>query len=176
MDGFTVNVPELKLLKQYQNDVSWISRFNNAVENSQQFYDQENVFNELTCIMNDGALLKIQVDELAHVEVAVKKAKCRLNGSKQLELFLEEMDGFTVNVPELKLLKQYQNDVSWISRFNNAVENSQQFYDQENVFNELTCIMNDGALLKIQIDELAHVEVAVKKAKCRLNGSKAGYV
>ncbi|KAL6495166.1 hypothetical protein OROGR_030592 [Orobanche gracilis] len=60
MDGFTVNVPELKLLKQYQNDVSWISRFNNAVENSQQFYDQENVFNELTCIMNDEALLKIQ--------------------------------------------------------------------------------------------------------------------
>ncbi|KAL6495161.1 hypothetical protein OROGR_030587 [Orobanche gracilis] len=99
MDGFTVNVPELKLLKQYQNDVSWISRFNNA----------------------------------------------------QLELFLEEMDGFTVNVPELKLLKQYQNDVSWISRFNNAMENSQQYYDQENIFNELTCIMNDGALLKFKL-------------------------
>lgn len=70
---------------------------------------------------------------------------------QQLELFLEEMDGFTVNVPELKLLRQYRNDAaSWISRFNNAVQKSQQFNDLENVVNELTCIMKDGALLKIQ--------------------------
>lgn len=61
MDGFTVNVPELKLLRQYQNDaVSWISRFNNAVQNSHQCNDQEDVVNELTCIIKDGALLKIQ--------------------------------------------------------------------------------------------------------------------
>lgn len=70
---------------------------------------------------------------------------------QQLELFLDEMDGFTVNVSELKLLRQYRNDaVSWISRFNSAVQNSQQFNDLENVVSELTCIMKDGALLKIE--------------------------
>ena len=70
---------------------------------------------------------------------------------QQLELFLQEMDGFTVNVPELKLLRQYQKDaVLWISRFQIAVQNSEQCNDLENVVTELTRIIKDGTLLKIQ--------------------------
>ncbi|KAK1374392.1 Lysine-specific demethylase rbr-2 [Heracleum sosnowskyi] len=128
--------------------------------------------------------LQIQLPEIEMLgnlmrQVESCQSRCNkiLDGSinlKQLKLFLEEMDGFTVNVPELKLLRQYQNDaVSWISRFNDAVQNSQQCNDQENVVNELTCIMKDGALLKIRVDELSHAEAELKKAQCRLNGLKA---
>ncbi|KAK1366732.1 hypothetical protein POM88_042293 [Heracleum sosnowskyi] len=64
--------------------------------------------------------LQIQLPEiemLGNLTRQVESCQSRCNkifdGSinlKQLELFLEEMDGFTVNVPELKLLRQYQND------------------------------------------------------------------
>lgn len=70
---------------------------------------------------------------------------------QKLELFLREMDGFTINIPELKLLRQYQSDaVSWISRFDDVVHSVGERDDQESVVDELTCIKKDGTLLKIQ--------------------------
>lgn len=66
-------------------------------------------------------------------------------------MLVQEYDGFTVNVPELKLLRQYQSDaLYWISRFNNILKNAHEREDQENVFDELICLEKDGSLLKVQ--------------------------
>ena len=85
--------------------------------------------------------------------------RCRsvLNGSvtlKDVEV-LQEMESFSVNIPELRLLKQYQIDVSlWIARFNNIMTNVHQREDQQNVIDELNRILENGQSLKIQVDEL----------------------
>lgn len=61
MDSFTVNVPELKLLREYHADtVCWMSRFNDILLNISEREDQHNAVTELTCILKDGASLKIQ--------------------------------------------------------------------------------------------------------------------
>lgn len=70
---------------------------------------------------------------------------------QNVEELLQELDGFTVDAPELKLLKQYHREVvSWISRFNNIVVNIHERKDQQNVIDELNCILKDGASLRIQ--------------------------
>ncbi|KAF4403837.1 hypothetical protein CsatB_003771 [Cannabis sativa] len=93
---------------------------------------------------------------------------------KNVEVLLLEMDNFTVNVPELKLLRQYHADASlWISRFKNILVNISEREDQHNVIAELDCILKDGASLKIQVDELPLVEVELQKACCRDKALKA---
>ncbi|EXB37360.1 Lysine-specific demethylase 5A [Morus notabilis] len=93
---------------------------------------------------------------------------------KNVEVFLREMDSFTVNVPELKLLREYHADaVCWISRFNDILLNISEREDQHNAVTELTCILKDGASLKIQVDELPLVEVELQKACCREKALKA---
>ena len=67
------------------------------------------------------------------------------------EAVLQELDGYTVNVPELMLLKQYHGDaVSWISRFSNIMVNIHERRDQHNVVDELDCILKDGGSLRVQ--------------------------
>lgn len=66
-------------------------------------------------------------------------------------MLLQELDAFTVNMPELELLKQYHNDaISWIARFNDILVNIHDRKDQHNVIDELNCILKDGASLRIQ--------------------------
>ena len=66
-------------------------------------------------------------------------------------MLLQEMESFSVNIPELRLLKQYQIDVSlWITRFNDIMANVHQREDQQNVIDELNRILKDGQSLKIQ--------------------------
>ncbi|KAJ4712113.1 Transcription factor jumonji (JmjC) domain protein [Melia azedarach] len=100
-----------------------------------------------------------------------------LNGSISLkiaEMLLQELDAFTVNMPELELLKQYHNDaISWIARFNDILVNIHDRKDQHNVIDELNCILKDGASLRIQVDELSLVEIELKKAHCREKALKA---
>ncbi|XP_044485625.1 lysine-specific demethylase 5A isoform X2 [Mangifera indica] len=100
-----------------------------------------------------------------------------LNGPislKNVEVLLQELDGFIVDAPELKLLKQYHREVvSWTSRFNNIVVNIHERKDQQNVIDELNCILKDGASLRIQVDELPLVELELKKAYCREKALKA---
>nr|GFA86697.1 lysine-specific demethylase 5B [Tanacetum cinerariifolium] len=53
---------------------------------------------------------------------------------KNLEVLVQEYDGFAVNVPELKLLRQFQSDAfDWLSRFNEIVKNAHDREDQENM-------------------------------------------
>lgn len=70
---------------------------------------------------------------------------------QNLEVLLQELNSCTVDVPELKLLRQYHSDaVLWIARFNEVLVNISEREDQHNVVDELNCILKDGASLRIQ--------------------------
>lgn len=70
---------------------------------------------------------------------------------QELEVFLQDVDTFTVRVPEFNLLRQYQSDaLSLICRFHELLVNIQERKDFSKVVNELTCILKDGELLRVQ--------------------------
>ncbi|XP_057978320.1 lysine-specific demethylase JMJ17 isoform X2 [Malania oleifera] len=93
---------------------------------------------------------------------------------KKIEVLFQELDVFPVKIPELERLRQYHRDaVSWISRFKEAIANVHERMDQENVIEELNCILKDGTSLRIQVDELPLVELELKKACCREKALKA---
>ncbi|GAB4856855.1 hypothetical protein Ancab_040504 [Ancistrocladus abbreviatus] len=93
---------------------------------------------------------------------------------KRLEQHIQEFESFKVNIPELELLRQYQIDATlWITRFNSVLLNIHKQEDQENAVIELKCLQNDGALLKVQVDELALVEIEMKRACCRKKAFEA---
>ncbi|XWS48929.1 hypothetical protein CRYUN_Cryun13aG0119400 [Craigia yunnanensis] len=128
--------------------------------------------------------LQVQVQETEMIFDLVSLAescqdRCRsvLNGSvtlKDVEVLLQEMESFSVNIPELRLLKQYQIDVSlWLTRLNDIMTNVHQREDQQNVIDELNRILEDGQSLKIQVDELPLVKIELKKACCREKALKA---
>ncbi|XP_022720178.1 lysine-specific demethylase 5B isoform X3 [Durio zibethinus] len=128
--------------------------------------------------------LQVQVQETEMIFDLVSLAescqdRCRsvLNGSltlKDVDVLLQEMESFSVNIPELRLLKQYQIDISlWIARFNGIIRNVHQREDQQNVIDELNRILEDGQSLKIQVDELPLVKIELKKACCREKALKA---
>ncbi|XWS49936.1 hypothetical protein CRYUN_Cryun12cG0045500 [Craigia yunnanensis] len=127
--------------------------------------------------------LQVQVQETEMIFDLVSlaescQARCRsvLNDTitlKDVEVFLQEMESFNVNIPELKLLKQYQIDASlWIARLNDIMTNVHQREDQQNVIGELNRILEDGESLKIQVDELPLVKIELKKACCREKAMK----
>ncbi|KAG6405770.1 hypothetical protein SASPL_133364 [Salvia splendens] len=97
-----------------------------------------------------------------------------LDSLKEIEQFLGEWDDFTVNVPELELLRNYYSDtISWMSRFDHVLMNVQEREDQRNLVDELTSIQKDGLLLKIRVDELPRVELELNKARCRVKALEA---
>ncbi|KVH95386.1 ARID/BRIGHT DNA-binding domain-containing protein [Cynara cardunculus var. scolymus] len=116
------------------------------------------------------------LDFVRQVELCQSRSTEILRGSitlKNLEVLIQEYDGFTVDVPELTLLRQYQHDAfDWISRYNDVVKNIHEREDQENVVDELICLEKDGSLLKVQFDELLLVDVELKKASCRVEAWK----
>ncbi|XP_076925820.1 lysine-specific demethylase JMJ17-like [Bidens hawaiensis] len=127
--------------------------------------------------------LQLQVPEVPllldfanKVELCQTRCTEMLRGSitlKNLEVLVQEYDGFTVNVPELKLLKQYHSDAAdWISQFNNLLKDIHEREDQQDVVNELIRLEKDGSLLKVQVDELLLVDVELKKAYCRVEAWK----
>lgn len=66
-------------------------------------------------------------------------------------LLLKEWGSFAVDVPELKLLRQYHSDaVSWVSHFNDVLGRVQMQEDQNNAVDELKSIFEEGLSLKIQ--------------------------
>ncbi|KAK4422610.1 Lysine-specific demethylase 5A [Sesamum alatum] len=92
---------------------------------------------------------------------------------KELKLFVSEWEDFTVNIPELELLKKYYTDtISWISRVDLVLMNVHQREDQEKVVDELTSIQREGLLLQVQVDKLPCIELELKRARCRVEGLK----
>ncbi|PIN05226.1 hypothetical protein CDL12_22235 [Handroanthus impetiginosus] len=93
---------------------------------------------------------------------------------KEVKLLVCEWKDFTVNIPELELLKKYYSDtISWMSRVDHVLMNVHERKDQEHVVDQLTCIQRDGLLLPIQVDELPRVELELKKARCRVKAFEA---
>ncbi|KAK3434357.1 hypothetical protein EUGRSUZ_D01851 [Eucalyptus grandis] len=93
---------------------------------------------------------------------------------ESIEMIFQEMDSFTVNFPEFKLLREYHMQAStWISRFNSLRVNIGERVDQDNVVEELTNILKDAVSLKIQVSELPLVELELKKACCRAKALQA---
>ncbi|KAM5572478.1 lysine-specific demethylase JMJ17 [Rosa sericea] len=122
--------------------------------------------------------VEVQLPQIEMLSDIVGKAEsCRaqcveiLKGSislKDIEVLLLEWDAFTVNIPELKLLRQYHTDaVSWNARFEAVLMKVHEREDQHNVVDELEHILKDGATLKIQVDQMPLVEFELKKARCR---------
>ncbi|KAK4400820.1 Lysine-specific demethylase 5C, partial [Sesamum angolense] len=128
--------------------------------------------------------LKLQLpdaDLLTNLIRRVKSCRSRCNEIlkdpiclKELKLFVSEWEDFTVNIPELELLKKYYTDtISWISRVDLALINVHQREDQEKVVDELNSIQREGLLLQVQVDKLPCVEHELKRAHCRVEGLKA---
>ncbi|KAJ4954062.1 hypothetical protein NE237_030894 [Protea cynaroides] len=114
---------------------------------------------------------ELLLDLLEHVETWQSRCSEIMKGPirlKEIEVFLQESDSFPISIPELKLLRQYHCDaVSWISCFHDVLVNIHERADQKNVIVELTCILEAGKSLTVQVDELPLVEVELKKACCR---------
>ncbi|XP_008437262.1 lysine-specific demethylase JMJ17 isoform X3 [Cucumis melo] len=92
---------------------------------------------------------------------------------KTVELFLQESNGFAVNIPELKLIRQYHDDVvKWHARLNAVLVNVHEREDQHTVIEELNCILRDGLSLTIKVDDVPIVEVELKKASAREKAQK----
>ncbi|CAE5962301.1 unnamed protein product [Arabidopsis arenosa] len=111
------------------------------------------------------------LDLVKKSELARDKSNKVLTGSLSLENveeLLHEFDSFSINVPELTILRQYHVDtLSWISRFNDVMVNVREGKDQQKLISDLSSLLRDGASLGIQVEGLPLVEVELKKASCR---------
>ncbi|XP_073220782.1 lysine-specific demethylase JMJ17 isoform X2 [Cicer arietinum] len=135
-------------------------------------------------LKSEIADLQVQLPEIDALQNLLNQAEscscqCRymLEGPMNLKnvgLLLQEWDSFTVDVPELRLLRNYHSDaVSWVSDFNDALGRVHRQEDQHNAVDELKSILEEGLSLKIQVDELPLVEIELKKANCREKASRA---
>ncbi|CAL9030117.1 unnamed protein product [Prunus brigantina] len=126
----------------------------------------------------ESSELQVQLPDIEKLSDLLGKAEsCRARcgeilkdhiSLKDVEVLLQELAGFTVNIPELKLLSQYHTDaVSWISRFDAVLVSSHEREDQNNAVDKLMLILKDGASLRIKVDQLSLVECELKKARCR---------
>ncbi|XP_057511416.1 lysine-specific demethylase JMJ17-like [Actinidia eriantha] len=170
-----------KLVQMLSSAKVWIDNVRKCISEKSPAAIDVDILYKLQSEISD---LPIQLPEgdmllglIRQVELCEVQCKEMLNGSitlKELEALFQEWGDFTVEVPQLKLLRQYQSDaISWISRCNDVLINIHEREDQENVVNELSCIQRDGALLKIQVGELSHVDIELKKACCRVKALKA---
>jgi [histone H3]-trimethyl-L-lysine4 demethylase len=89
---------------------------------------------------------------LVSFSVRVKKHSLINYGNMQnVGLLLKEWDSFTVDVPQLRLLRNYHSDaVSWVSHFNDVLGRVHSQEDQHNSVDELKSILEEGLSLKIQ--------------------------
>ncbi|KAL8200906.1 hypothetical protein R6Q57_012245 [Mikania cordata] len=158
----------------------WLHTVRNCVSEKSPGIIEIGTINNLKSKIVD---LQLQVPEVPlfldfakQVESCQSRCMEMLRGSiklKNLEMLIQEYDSFTVNIHELKLLKQYQNDAfDWITHFNNILKDVHEREDQENVVNELICLKKAGSQLKVQVDELLLVDVELKKASCRVEAWK----
>ncbi|ESQ29025.1 hypothetical protein EUTSA_v10023217mg [Eutrema salsugineum] len=111
------------------------------------------------------------LDLLKKSESARDKCKQVLSGSRSLknvEELLHEFDSFSINIPELNILRQYHVDtLSWMSRFNDTMVDVREGKDQRKLISDLSSLLQDGASLGIQVEGLPLVEDELKKASCR---------
>ncbi|XAR70302.1 hypothetical protein NMG60_11027112 [Bertholletia excelsa] len=171
-----------KIVQQLSSVRAWIESVRKCISEKSPAAIEPDYLYELQSQISE---LPVQLPEAENLlalisQVELCQARCDqlLKGSlnlKQLEACIKELDNFTVNIPQLKLLRQYYNDaISWVSHCNNILSDIEHWEDQEKAVNELTCIQRDASSLKIQVDEeLPRVEIELKKACCRVKALKA---
>lgn len=158
----------------------WIHTVRNCISEKSPGVIEVDIINNLKSEIEKLQLrapeVPLLLDFARQIELCQSRSTEILRGHitlKNLEVLVQEYDGFTVDVPELKLLRQYQSDAfDWISRFNNLVKDVHEREDQKNVVDELICLEKDGSLLKVQVDELLLIDVELKKASCRVEAWK----
>jgi histone demethylase JARID1 len=177
---FSVNVPELRVLRQYKNDyTSWISRFNAVVESANTCENQELIVNELTSIKKDGSLLKIQADELSLLEVELTKASCKVKALKLIQGlgckmpidFIGQVlsDAKRLKIEDDNIYKELSQKFRiariWEERAENLLSNG----DQLNKFEDMIRYSEDIFAI---LPSLEDIKEAVSSAKSWLNESK----
>lgn len=169
-----------ELLTKLSSVKLWLHTVRNCISEKSPFVIEVDIVNNLKLKIFELQLqvpeVQIFLDFVRRVELCQSRCAEMLRGSitlKNLEVLIQEYDGFTVNLPELKLLRQYQKDAfHWISRFNKIVKNINEREDPESVVDELICLEKDGSLLKVHVDELLLVDLELKKASCRVEAWK----
>ncbi|KAJ6326770.1 hypothetical protein OIU78_013786 [Salix suchowensis] len=170
-----------KLSKKIASAKIWIDSAKKCISETQSAAVDIDILHKLKSEISE---LQIQLPETELLLDLVRKAESCQSQCKEIlkapfslknvEVLLQEFKNFTVNIPELMVLKQcHINAVSWISRCNDVLVNLHAREDQDKVVNELNCLLKDGASLRIQVDELPLVELELKKACCREKVLKA---
>ncbi|KAG9145128.1 hypothetical protein Leryth_008916 [Lithospermum erythrorhizon] len=120
---------------------------------------------------------EILLDLVKQVESCRSRCNHILKGPitmKEVKQILDEFDGFTVNIEELNLLRQYHAEtIAWVTRVNNVLMNIHEREDQEFVVDELTNIYKDGLSLKIEVEDLPRIDNELQKASWRVQAQKA---
>ncbi|ONK64081.1 uncharacterized protein A4U43_C07F21890 [Asparagus officinalis] len=138
----------------------------------------------LNKVKSEMAELRVRLPDMDSIlklcrEVNSWQTRCSefLKGSaklKDLQDFLQDTDDVRVTIPELELLRQYHADAcTWICHLNDVLSNLNEREDHDNVVRELSCILEAGKSLRVQVDELPVVEAELNKFSCRLKASKA---
>ncbi|KAG4987495.1 hypothetical protein JHK85_030478 [Glycine max] len=180
--GLPIYVKESKKLEgKISSTKAWLDNVRKCISARQPAALHVDVLYKLKAEFVDLQVQLLEIDVLQNLlsQVESCSAQCHdmLEGHMNLKnvgLLLKEWDGFAVDVPELKLLRQYHSDaVSWVSHFNDVLGRVQMQEDQNNAVDELKSIFEEGLSLKIQVDELPLVEIELKKANCREKAVKA---
>ncbi|CAJ2650651.1 unnamed protein product [Trifolium pratense] len=170
-----------KLEAKISSTKAWMGSVRNCISASDPAALDVDVLYKLKSEIADLQVQLPEIDALQNLlnqaESCRSQCRCILEGPMNLKnvgLLLKEWDSFTVDVPELRLLRNYHSDAaSWVSHFNDVLERVHRQEDQHNAFDELKSILAEGLSLKIQVDELPLVEIELKKANCRQKASKA---
>ncbi|KAK7406134.1 hypothetical protein VNO78_07753 [Psophocarpus tetragonolobus] len=180
--GFPIYVEESKKLEgKISSTKAWLDSIRNCISARQPAALH---IDDLYKLKAEFVDLQVQLPEIDVLQNLLSQAECcsaqchdMLKGPMNLKnvgLLLKEWDNFAVDVPEIKLLRQYHSDAaSWVSHFNDVLGRVQMQEDQHNAVNELNSILKEGLSLKIQVDELPLVEIELKKANCREKAMKA---
>ncbi|XP_047341100.1 lysine-specific demethylase 5B [Impatiens glandulifera] len=169
-----------KLLDRLSSTKMWVDNVRNCISEKCPAAVEVDTLYKLQLEMSDIGVQDPESSLLLNLikQVDTCRAQCRelLNGSithKKLQPFLKELDGFSVNIPELELLRKKHNSaVSLISRFKVVLDNIQEREDQEHIVDELDNIQRERALLDVEVDELSCVEIELKKACWRVKALK----
>ncbi|KZV31546.1 lysine-specific demethylase 5B-like [Dorcoceras hygrometricum] len=179
-----IYIPESEKLEYKLSAVKvWLDNARNCINQKTRSSVEIDILYKLEAEILD---LQLQLPETEPLTVLMRKAEsCQsccsdiLKNLKNLEMqeieqFLSGFEEFTVNIPELKLLRKYYDDTtSWKCRVNLVLRNIQERGDQENVVDELRVLQRDASSLQIQVDELPSLELELTKACCRVRAIKA---
>lgn len=180
--GLPIYVKETKKLKgKISSTKAWMGSVRNCISARDPAELDVDVLYKLKSEIADLQVQLPEIDALQNLlnqaESCSSQCRCMLEGPMNLKnvgLLLKEWDSFTVDVPQLRLLRNYHSDaVSWVSHFNDVLGRVHSQEDQHNSVDELKSILEEGLSLKIQVDELPVVEIELKKASCRQKALKA---